>query len=87
MKLSIVATIGGAFVILGCCALAFACLLAWLAWGGSPGDWSIPMPDLVKELEFDMAISAVIGFGAVALGLRLRRVKRGPNGKTVEEDR
>ena len=37
MKSSIVAVIGGALVILGCCAVAFGGFLAWLDWGGGPG--------------------------------------------------
>jgi hypothetical protein len=36
MKSSIVTIIGGALEILGCCALAFAGLLAWAKWGGVP---------------------------------------------------
>jgi vacuolar-type H+-ATPase subunit I/STV1 len=80
MKSSIVAIIGGALVILGCLALVFACLLAWLVWGGSPGGWTLTVPEFARELKFDMAITVVIGLGAVVLGLRLRHVKRGVDG-------
>jgi len=80
MKSSIVTIIWRTLVILGCLALVFACLLAWLVWGGSPGDWYFPMPELAREVELYMAISAVIGVGAIALGWFIRRRKRSVNG-------
>jgi hypothetical protein len=38
------------------------------------------MPDLVRELKFDMAVSVVIGLVGIALGWRIRHMKRGVNG-------
>jgi len=79
VKATMVSIISWASLILGSCVLAFACLLALLAWGGSPGSWPIKMPGLVRELEIDMAISAAIGLAGIALGLRMRRMKGGVN--------
>jgi len=79
MKSSIVSIIGGALVAFGCCALAFVCFLAWIEWGGrSGGGWfsNVEFYKLARDLGIAMAISAVIGFGAIALGVRLRRIKR-----------
>ena len=75
MKASVRRVVGGGLMILGGCALVTACLFALLAWGGSPGSWPIKMPSLVRELEFDMAISAAIGVVAIALGFWLHRLK------------
>ena len=74
---------------LGFCALAFACLLAPLVWGGcrANGTCGFTLPLLERELRFDMAISAVIGLGAIALGLRIRRMKGGSNGRLLEKGR
>jgi hypothetical protein len=44
------------------------------------------MPDLVRELKFYMAISAVIGLTAIAFGWRLRRMKRGFNGDRPQKE-
>ena len=79
MKSSIVTIIGGALVILGCLALAFAGLLAWLTWGGSPGGWTLTVPEFARELKIDMAFSVVIGLAGIVFGWRLRRMKRGVN--------
>jgi len=87
MKSSVVTIIGGAVVILGCGALAFAGLLAWLAWGGSPGGWSLTAPEFANELKFDMVISAVIGLVGIALGWRMRYMKSGSNGKLLQKTR
>jgi len=80
VKSSIVAIIGGVLVILGCCALASACVLAWLAWGGTPGGWTLTVPEFARELKFDMAISIVIGLAAIALGWRIKHMKQGLSG-------
>jgi hypothetical protein len=71
--------IGGALQILGGCALAFGCVLAWMEWGGrSQGGWfsDAEFYEVARELGIGMAISAVVGVGAIALGWRLRRIKR-----------
>jgi hypothetical protein len=81
VKASTASIIGWALMILGFCAIAFADLLACLIWGGQGnGGWDMPMPDLVRQLKYGMAISAVIGLTGIALGWRLRRMKRGVNG-------
>jgi ABC-type phosphate/phosphonate transport system permease subunit len=82
VKSSIVAIIGGAVVILGCGALAFAGLLAWLAWGGcqANGSCDFTLPEMVKTLRHAMAISAVSGVGAIALGFWLRHLKGASKG-------
>jgi hypothetical protein len=89
MKSSVVTIIGGAVVILGRGALAFAGLLAWLAWGGcqANGSCDFTLPEMVKTLRHAMAISAVLGVGAIALGWRMRRMKSGSNGRLLEKDR
>jgi hypothetical protein len=51
-------------------------------WGGNQdtgGEFYFRMPELERELKFDMAISAVIGLAGIAFGWRLRRMKRGVN--------
>lgn len=81
MKASMVLIIGWALLVLGCCALAFACLLAWVEWGvRAPGGWLSPDSDLHglgREVEIAMAISALVGAGGIVFGWRMRRVKRG----------
>jgi len=64
MKSSIVTIIGGALEILGCCALAFAGLLAWAKWGES-GGWftSDQFPEIDRIVRIAMTISIVIGVG------------------------
>jgi hypothetical protein len=73
--------IGGALVILGCCALAFACLLAWVEWGRTSGGWfsNVDFSVIAREVGIAMAIFAVIGLTGIAFGWRLRRMKRGVN--------
>ena len=75
MKFPIARLIGSTFVILGCSALAFGCLQAWLVWGGDQGSWPMQMATLRGNLEFGAEISALIGVGAIALGFWLRRLK------------
>ena len=79
MRSSIITIIGGALQILGGCALAFGCFLAWMEWGGrSSGGWlsNSDLHGLARDVGIAMAISAVVGVGAIALGWRLRRIKR-----------
>jgi len=89
MKLSIVTIIWLTLVILGCLALAFAGLIALSVWGGceANGTCGFTLPILDRELRFDMAISAVIGVGAIAIGWFIRRMKGGSKEKLLEEDR
>ena len=61
--------------------------------GGSPVGWftSDQFPEIDRIVRIAMTISIVIGVGAVALGLRLTRTKRGSNGgswkKTADDGR
>jgi len=90
MKSSIVTILGGALMTLGFCALAFACLLAWMEWGGkNSGGWfsNVEFYEVARDLGIGMAISAVVGVGAIALGWRLRRIRSGSNGRLLEKDR
>ena len=82
MKSLIKTIIGRATTVLGCCALAFAGLLACLVWGDhqSGGEFYIAFSTLDRDLRIIMAISAAIGVGGVVLGMRLARVKQSPNG-------
>ena len=75
VKALVLRFVGGALMILGCCALAFSGLLAWLVWGGDQGSWQMQMSTLTRNLESGVEISAVIGVGAIALGFWLRRLK------------
>ena len=75
MKALVLRFVGGALMILGCCALAFSGLLAWLVWGADQGSWPMQMQTLDRNLKFGMEILAVIGVGAIALGFCLRRLK------------
>lgn len=78
MKASMVSIISWTLLVLGCSALAFACLLAWVEWGGgAPGGWfsDVEFPGVAREVGIAMAISVVIGLAGVAFGLRMRRVK------------
>ena len=79
MKSSIAVMIGGALVILGCCALAFVCLLASFEWGGcqTNGSCFFTLPILDREVRPIMTIFALIGLGGIGLGLRIRRIKAG----------
>ncbi len=82
MKPSVRTIIGSALVIFGCCALTFACVLAWMEWGDqAPGGWfsGDDFHGLAREVGIDMAISAAIAVGAIVFGMRLTRVKPGPN--------
>jgi hypothetical protein len=80
MKLSIRRIVGWAIVVLGCCALAFAGLLAMLVWGGCKGgECFIELGILDRELRSTMAISAAIGLAGVVVGMFLVRVRPGPN--------
>jgi hypothetical protein len=60
---------GAAAMVAGCCALVFAGLLAWVEWGGSPGGWfsSEEFPRILWIVGLAMAISALIGLGAILL--------------------
>jgi hypothetical protein len=89
MKSSIVTIIWRTLVILGCVALAFAGLIALSVWGGcqANGTCGFTLPILDRELRLDMAVSAVIGVGIIALGWRIRRMNCGPNGKLVKKVR
>jgi len=80
-KLSIRTIIGRATLALGCCALAFACLLAYLVWGDNQpgGEFYFPFPTLDREVRITMAISAAIGVVAVVLGVSIARAKQGTN--------
>ena len=80
VKSSIVKIIGGALMILGCCALAFAYFLAGNVWGGQDNGAWFTMPELDRDLKYIMAISAVIGLAGIVSGWRIRRMKRGVNG-------
>jgi hypothetical protein len=69
-------------MILGCCALAFACILAWMEWGGrAPGGWlsDSDLHGLAKDVGIAMAISAGIGVGAIVLAVRVARVRSSSN--------
>jgi hypothetical protein len=82
MKSSIRTIIGWVSVIFGCCALAFACILAWMEWGGrAPGGWlsDSDLHGLAREVGIAMAISAAIGVGTIVLGVRLARVRPSSN--------
>ena len=70
VKLSVLKITGISAIILGCCLLTFALVLACLVWGDNQpgGEFYISFPTLDRELRITMAISAGIGFGAIALG-------------------
>lgn len=75
MKPPVPRIIGGALILLGCCAVAFGGVQAWLVWGGDQGSWPMPMPTLARNLELGAAVSSAIGVGAIALGFFVRRLK------------
>jgi hypothetical protein len=76
MRTSVRNILGIALVILGCCALAFAGVLANLIWGGCRGgECYVTLSSLGSTLKTFMAISIVVGVGVIALGLLLRRAK------------
>ncbi len=75
MKASILRLVGGALMILGCCALAFCALQVWLVWGKDQTSWPMEMPTLTRNLEFGAELFGAIGVGAIALGFWLRRLK------------
>ena len=75
VKVTMVSIISWASLIFGCCALAFGGLQACLLWGGGQPSFQMDMTTLRGNLEFGVAISTVIGVGAIALGLWLRRTK------------
>ena len=77
MKTSIPKIVGGAVLIVGFFVLGFGGLQAWLEWGGGPENRSVHMQTLDKNLQSGAEISAVIGARAIALGWRIRRMKRG----------
>jgi hypothetical protein len=77
VKASVRRVVGGVFVALGCCAVAFGGFLAWLVFGADNQGWQ--MQTLTGNVESGAAISAVIGVGAIALGVWLRRLKGGSN--------
>ena len=83
MKLSIRTVIGRATVVLGCCALALAGLLACLEWGGGgaqPGsEFYFSMPTLDRFVRITLATSAAIGVIGVIVGMRIARMKQDPN--------
>jgi hypothetical protein len=89
MKQSIRTIIGRATVVLGCCALAFAVLLACLVWGDNQpgGEFYFPLPTLDSEVRITMAISAAIGVIGVVVGMRITRAKQrlnaGPSQKQL----
>jgi hypothetical protein len=66
---------GGTLIILGCCAVAFGGLQAFLVWGGGNVSWPTEMPTLRRNLEFGVKIFTVAGVGSIALGFWLRRLK------------
>jgi hypothetical protein len=45
------------------------------------------VPEFARELKFDMAITVVIGLAGIALGWRIRRMKRGSKEKFLKKDR
>jgi hypothetical protein len=67
--------VGWSLIALGCCAVAFGGVQAWLVWGGDQGSWPMQMPTLTRNLELGAEISAAIGVGAIALGFLMRRLK------------
>jgi hypothetical protein len=73
VKASVIRLAGGAVITLGCCAVAFGGFLAWLVFGADNQGWQ--MQTLTGNVESGAAISAVIGVGAIALGVWLRRQK------------
>jgi hypothetical protein len=73
VKVTMVSVIGWTSLILGFCALAFGGFLAWLVFGADNQGWQ--MQPLTGNVESGAAISAVIGVGAIALGVWLRRLK------------
>jgi hypothetical protein len=76
MRTSVRNILGIAMVILGCCALAFAGLLADLIWGGCRGgECYVTLSSLGAVLKTLMAISIVVGIGIMILGLLLRRAQ------------
>ena len=81
MKSSVAAVIGGALVVLGCCAIAFACILASLEWGGCQANGScvFTLPILDIEVRSAVVVFALIGLGGVGLGWHIRRTMRGVN--------
>jgi uncharacterized membrane protein affecting hemolysin expression len=81
MRLSIRIIVGRTTMVLSCCALAFACLLACLVWGDNQpgGEFYIPFPTLDREVRIMMAISAAVGVVGFVLGMRIARAKQGPN--------
>jgi len=87
LKPSIRAAIGRTAVVLGACALAFACLIACLVGGDNQpgGEFYFPLSTLDRELRIILAISAAIGVVGVVLGMRIARAKQGPKAKTSPE--
>jgi len=75
VKASVLRLVGGALIILGCCAVAFGGFLASLIFWGDQGSWPMQMSTLRKNVESGLEISTVIGVGAIALGFWLRRLK------------